>query len=478
MTINEFSNQHLSENQTLNKKYKGRKFAILGKITFYSLFVIIFLAAIPYGTVEPWFKLLFVFLVCCLAILRIIDGIIRNTPIFSNKLFFAPLIGILLLAIIQIIPFQEINTLSTIFPIQISLNIYETKNFILVFLGLLITSEILFNYANSEKRLRHLIYLVFTISIGSTLFGFARILLLNAENNFLSIYLNSRIQFAQFVNQNHYAFLVEMCLGLLLGLQLRSDLEKWQKPFYWIMTVISFFSIIWINSRGAILSIVGMCIFAVFLHFFTRNNIYFEKRRKKHTSWRKKYLKPILISCLFSFILFGFAVFIISFVGGDPVADRIESIQTELAQAPQGKISRKEIWLATIDLIKEYPIFGVGFGAYSVGITKHDKSSGNLALQQAHNDYLEILANGGIIAFVLFLFFFILLIQRILVQIKSESTFRQASCFGATLGIFGIMLHSMVDFGLHIIINALILIILIVIASARIEPRNRNLETP
>lgn len=476
MSTKDLLNQRFSKITPSDKNIKGRKFAVLGIITFYSLLGIILLAAIPYGTVEPWFKLSFVFAACCLTFLRILDGIIINKSIFTNKLFLAPLFGILLLAIIQIIPLNQIFNLPTTFLSPISLNIYETKNFILVFFGLLITAEILLHYTNSEKRIRHLIYLVFTISLGSTLFGFTRILFLNGEYNFLSQYLNNRIQFAQFVNQNHYAFLVEMCLGLLLGLQLKAELEKWQKPIYWLMTALSFFSIIWINSRGAILTIVGMCIFAVFLYFLTRNNVYFETKRKRNTSWKKKYLKPILISLLFSILLFGFAAFIISFVGGDPVADRIESIQTEITQESDGKTSRKEIWLATIELIKEYPIFGVGFGAYSIGITKFDKSSGNLALQQAHNDYLEILANGGLIAFVLMLIFILLLIKRIMVQMKSESTFRQASCFGATIGIFGIMLHSMVDFGLHIIINSLILIILVVIATAKIESQSRNSE--
>lgn len=470
MTKKEALNEQLSIN--LSDKIQPRSFSLFENVAFYSLLVVIFLAAIPYGTVEPWFKLLFVFSICLITILRILDGIINNTSIFSNKLFLAPLIGILLLAIIQIIPLRQF----TDFPVPISLNIYETKNFILVFFGLLLTFEILLHYTKSERRLKHLIYLVFTISFVSTIFGFVRVLFFNGDNNFLFPYLNSRIHFAQFVNQNHYAYLVEMCLGLLLGLQIKANLEKWQKPFYWIITAISIFSIIWINSRGAILSIVGMFVFAVFLYFLTRNDSYYETPRKRKTSWTKKYLKPILISFLFSIILFGFAAFIISFIGGDPVADRIESIQTEITQDSQGKTSRKEIWLATIELIKEYPIFGVGFGAYSIVITKYDKSSGNLALQQAHNDYLEILANGGVISFFLMLVFIILLIKRILPQLKSKSTFRQASCFGASLGIFGVMLHSMVDFGLHIVINAVILIILIVITAAGIESKSKKIK--
>ena len=458
--------------QPSQKPPLAKKTNVFEKISFYGIVGIIFLAAIPYGTVEPWFKLLFVFLTCVFVVFRILDGIITNTPIFSNKLFFAPLLGILLLAVFQIIPFSAFSQ-SPFFQSPVSVDVFETKNFILVFVGLLITGEILLLYTTSEKRMRHLVYLVFAISLGSTLFGFARVLFLDGGNNFLSSYFNKKIQFAQFVNQNHYAYLVEMNLGLLLGLQLKTKLEQWQKPLYWIMTAISCFSIIWINSRGAILSMVGLSLFTVLLYFFTRQKDYYVKMDSpRRISWKQKYLKPILTAILFSSLLFGFAAFIVSFVGGDPVVSRIETIQAEINENKSGKTSRREIWLATLELIKENPILGVGFGGYPIAITAFDKSSGELALQQAHNDYLEVLASGGIVAFGLLLIFIILLFKRISLQIKSGNNFRQGICFGATVGIFGIMLHSMVEFGLHIIINALVLIILIVLATAKINSRN------
>jgi hypothetical protein len=40
---------------------------------------------------------------------------------------------------------------------------------------------------------------------------------------------------------------------------------------------------------------------------------------------------------------------------------------------------------------------------------------------------------------------------------------------GALIGIFGVAVHSLVDFGLHVTINALVLTALVVIATARVE---------
>jgi O-antigen ligase len=38
---------------------------------------------------------------------------------------------------------------------------------------------------------------------------------------------------------------------------------------------------------------------------------------------------------------------------------------------------------------------GVGFAGYSVAIPRYLKSSGEWTPQQAHNEYLEVLASGG-----------------------------------------------------------------------------------
>ena len=51
-------------------------------------------------------------------------------------------------------------------------------------------------------------------------------------------------------------------------------------------------------------------------------------------------------------------------------------------------------------------------------------------------------------------------------QLGSIDPFRRSACLGAVIGMFGVAVHSIVDFGLHITINALIFTTLIVIATA------------
>jgi O-antigen ligase len=215
---------------------------------------------------------------------------------------------------------------------------------------------------------------------------------------------------------------------------------------------------------------IGLGIFAIFLHFL------FLERHSNHTSRNNSpstsysgYLKTILGTVLCSFLFLGIAVFMIAFIGGDTVASRIETIHSEAVENETTKLHRREIWQATWQVIKETPIAGVGFGAYPAAITKHDTLSGRLSLQEAHNDYLEVLAGGGIIAFLLMLSFYGILFKEIYRQLKSGDPLRRASCLGAATGIFGVMLHSLVDFGLHIFVNALVFIVLVVLATAEIK---------
>jgi O-antigen ligase len=149
-------------------------------------------------------------------------------------------------------------------------------------------------------------------------------------------------------------------------------------------------------------------------------------------------------------------------IGGDRLVSRFEPGGGERDPAA---VSRKEIWQATWEMTKAHPIAGVGMGGYWVAIPGYHKASGTLVPQEAHNDYLELLASGGIIAAAIGIWFCAVLFWRTRRSLRSPSRFRRAASFGAVLGIVGAGVHSLFDFGLHMIVNSLIFITLIVVAT-------------
>jgi len=111
----------------------------------------------------------------------------------------------------------------------------------------------------------------------------------------------------------------------------------------------------------------------------------------------------------------------------------------------------------------------VFLGALRAGVTAHHDASGEMSLEQAHNDYLELLASGGVVGAALFVWFVAIFVRRALRSLRSQDLFRQAATIGALAGLAAVAVHSLFDFGLHITANALIFTALVSVVAA--EPR-------
>ncbi|HEV2834613.1 MAG TPA: hypothetical protein VGW58_04800, partial [Pyrinomonadaceae bacterium] len=76
---------------------------------------------------------------------------------------------------------------------------------------------LLYRYAATETRVRILVYVVIGIAIVSAVFGILR-QTTQHEIGFLLPLLKPNEGFAQFINKNHFAYLIEMAFGLVLAL--------------------------------------------------------------------------------------------------------------------------------------------------------------------------------------------------------------------------------------------------------------------
>jgi O-antigen ligase len=127
------------------------------------------------------------------------------------------------------------------------------------------------------------------------------------------------------------------------------------------------------------------------------------------------------------------------------------------------------IWSATWHMIKDHPLTGVGFGGYWMAITAYHDGSGEMVPQEAHNDWLEFVANGGLIGVALGVSFLYLFIRRVRGRRRTSDKFVRAARWGALLGLAGVAAHSLVDFGLHITLNAVVAVVLVAIATVDVR---------
>ena len=126
---------------------------------------------------------------------------------------------------------------------------------------------------------------------------------------------------------------------------------------------------------------------------------------------------------------------------------------------------RAHFWDVTLDIIKNHPIIGTGLGAFGVVYTGYDTRNGLYRLEQAHNDYLQVLSDAGIVGALLGLFFIINLFRLGFARRDSRDEFRSGVATGAMAGCFAVLVHSFFDFTLHTPSNALLFLVLAALAT-------------
>lgn len=441
---------------------------ILDRIVFYSLLVLIVLVAIPYGTVEPWSVALFECAVFALTILWLVEGLMSKHWFVSTHRLLLPFLGLILFCFAQTLPIElaarEVAGLKL--SKTISADPYQTKLVALKFLALLLTSGMLLRYTSNRRRLYTLIYTVLGIGVASALFGIIRQTTQHDASGLILPHLRAGSGYGQFINKNHFAYLMEMALGLALGVALARGARREQRLISLAFALPVWTALVLSNSRGGLFAMLAQVLFLgfLFINVYLLRDVQGRDRDATAVAGRRSLsivLRAVLLGSLVVLVFLG-AIW----MGGERLATRLETVPDEVAgrEGNEGA-SRREIWQATWQLIKDHPIAGVGFGGYRAAIPVYHRASGRLTPQEAHNDYLELLASGGLIGVSLLIWFLVVFIRSARERLRKADRFRRAASTGALVGLFGIAIHSFVDFGLHITINALVFAVLLVIAS-------------
>jgi O-antigen ligase len=106
----------------------------------------------------------------------------------------------------------------------------------------------------------------------------------------------------------------------------------------------------------------------------------------------------------------------------------------------------------------------------------YTKSDGALRVPQAHNDYLQIVADCGVVGGLIAIWFLIILFRTVMRGIRSRDTLYAGLALGSGSGIFALLVHSLFDFNLQLPANALLFLVLLAIAvyaaaAAKLESR-------
>ena len=449
---------------------KLRVASILGTTVFVALLCLIVMTAIPYGTTQAWWKAAFVSIVFVLALLWLVEGSISPSWFAGTWSLVLPLAALALFSFLQTLPLgkQTSNPAGISFTPwnAISADPYQTKFFALLILALMLSGVMFARYASTEKRLRIVINLVILLAVASAIFGILRQTTQRGVGFGLPLLLSADVGYGQFINKNHFAYLMEMTLGLALGLILGGGVKRDRALIYFAALLPLWVGLVLCGSRGGLVAMMAQVVVAALLFSVAA-------RRDSSGASNSRVLRltrswPVRLTLIFALIA-GVLLGTI-WMGGDQLAKRIEESRNELSDDVTGLrqgVSRNEIWKATWQMIRAHPVLGVGMGGYWAAIPAYHDASGTMTPQEAHNEYLELLASGGLVGLAIGGWFAVMVFLRTRENLAARNRFRRAACLGATIGIAGVAVHSLVDFGLHTVVNALVFTTLIVIATSK-----------
>jgi O-antigen ligase len=451
---------------------KLRVARVLATIIFASLLALLVITAIPYGTAEAWWKAFFVCAAFGLGILWLIEGYLSNGWITVGSSIALPVAALVLFSFLQTISLGngKISGIATPTWHTISVDPYETRFFAVQLAALVLCGLLLFRYLSTARRLRIVMNLIIAVACASAIFGIVRQTTQHTLGFGLPL-LQLEQGYGQFINKNHFAFLMEMALGLTLGLVLGGGVKREQVLIYLAALLPVWTALVLCRSRGGVIAMLLEVGVAAFLltGFLQSSRSQSEPGASESTSKLRAMLTSAPLRMGLFIILVCGVVFGTLYLGGERLASSIESTRVEISgdtSELRQRVSRNETWAMTLKMFAAHPVLGVGMGAYWAAVPAYHDASGTLTPQEAHNDYLELLASGGLVGFAIGVWFLIAVVKKAKTNLGSRHRLRRAACLGASIGIAGVAVHSLVDFGLHMIVNALVFTTLIVIATS------------
>lgn len=456
------------------------------------LLTVVFFSPFPHGSVEPWYRNFFqllVFLGFAVWALRAFispqDARVSggSRTVGSSRLAFVLLAAFFVLCLLQLLPMP--SWLLVLFSAE-GLDIWRTNALVLEGLGLgagtgfftislnpgatwastlTVASYAAFGFltarlVTSRGTLQLVLLAVFLLALIEALLGITQYLVN------LGIEGVAPLAKGTFYNKNHFAGFLEMTIPLVLGYAV--SLGEWgsarvrglkalvsseslpRQILLVLLLGLMLLALMLSKSRSGLVSIAVALVF------------YWIASRAKSAGgggW---------LVLLFIFFAISFGLW----VGLYPVYENFLSVEGDAA-------GRLLVWKDTLGLIGDFPLFGSGLGTFKwVFPLYKDSMELPVVYNYAHNDYLQLMAETGIIGFALLMgalaSALLLAFRRILAFDAEPGSLRLNVALGCLAGIVSILLHSFADFNLHIPANGLMFAFLMGLLFASISTRGQQ----
>ena len=250
------------------------------------------------------------------------------------------------------------------------------------------------------------------------------------------------IPFGPFVNHNHFAGFVELISPPGLAMLLTGTVRRDKLPLLIFLCVLPIGALALSASRGGITCFLVECVLLIFA-----------VPRGAHQKRQWLIAGGVATMALFLAIWLG--------IGG--TVERFE----RLARGDLSRDRRVSMYRDTWQIVHDHPWTGTGLGTFETVFPHYESYYDGLVVDHAHNDYLELLADTGLVGGMCTFGFLSLLAWRGASNLRrTRSPVCQSLYAGSLVACTGLLLHSLVDFNFHIPSNALLFLILAAAATS------------
>jgi len=386
-------------------------------------------SVLAHGVVEPWSEAV---LEIGAAILLALWGWLWAfdiKPTLRWNWLLSPILGLWALAVVQYL------TRTSAVPFLTEIEILKLSA-----LGI-----IMFLAVQSFVTLEHwhgFVWFLLTLGFLISLFGVLQYFTFNGKLYWFREVRDSSIVFGPYVSRDHFAGLIELIAPVGLSILVLRAFPRDRVPLLAVLTVLPIGALFLAASRGGIV--------AFSLEIAVLSGLVFVLDRS-----REQIFAGAAILLL--------AAALVAWLGPRRALERFASSRhLEVSEARRIEMM-KDSWRIFVD----HPVIGTGLGTLREVFPQYETLYDGLTVNHSHNDYLEALAETGLVGGICGFAFLTVLFRGAQIRLaKAKSATDLAFHIGAFTACCGLLAHSFVDFNLHLPANALLFLVQATLATS------------
>ena len=390
-------------------------------------------AVLSFGAVEEWSQAVLEVGASALLVLWAVRQYRRKSEEVILPPEFVPLSAFALVVIVQLV-------------FSFTASRYYTRVELQLLITYLIYVFLISQVFRRRADWRAFVWFLMTVGFFVSVFGILQYLTFNGKLYWSREMRFGGAPFGPYANRNHFAGFAEMVIPMSLVPLVLGKVRRERVFLVILFAIVPMAALLLSASRGGIVSFALQIVILGLLLLV-----------------RRVHRKHMIIGGAVVLT----AVMAVSWIGVNQVLARFAGGQALEATAGKRASMRQDAWRIFLD----HPILGTGLGTLVMVFPTYDSLYDGKIVNHAHNDYLEALAETGIVGGLCCLWFLgVVLVNGL------KGTAELGESFGSVLNLTGlvacsgILIHSLVDFNLHIPANGLLFVVSAHLATLRLEP--------